>query len=68
MGRELFPVAALRQWGAGYLFGDSNRGHAWSIGAPRCRTHRWVCSSADGEPLAPEDTQTVVRGPDSVGD
>jgi DNA-binding HxlR family transcriptional regulator len=30
--------------------------------------HRWVCSSADGEPLAPEDTQTVVRGPDSVGD
>ena len=45
-----------------------NRGHAWLIGAPRCRTHRWVCSSADGEPLAPEDTQTVVRGPDSVGD
>ena len=69
MGRELFPVVtALRQWGADYLFDDS--------GPRPCLVDRRTeipvapvgVQSADGEPLAPEDTQTVVRGPDGVTD
>ena len=65
MGRRLFPVVtALRQWGADYLFDDSE---------PRpCLVDRRTeipvapvgAQSADGQPLAPEDTQTVVRGPE----
>jgi DNA-binding HxlR family transcriptional regulator len=61
MGRRLFPVVtALRQWGADYLFDaseprpclvDRRSGNAV---AP-VQVH-----SADGEPLAPKDTEIVV--------
>jgi len=69
MGRELFPVVtALRQWGADYLFDDSEPRACLADRRTGIPAARVGVQSADVEPLAPEDTQTVVRGPGGVGD
>jgi hypothetical protein len=55
-GRRLFPVVtALRQWGADYLFDESEQRQSLGIPVALVALH-----SVDGEPIAPEETQVVV--------
>ena len=69
MGHRLFPiVTALRQWGADYLFDESE--------ARPCPVDRRTgipvslveVHSADGKPLAPKDTQIVMCERDSTSE
>jgi DNA-binding HxlR family transcriptional regulator len=63
MGRELFPVVtALRQWARITSSTTPNRGHAWSIGAPRFRSRRWVCSRLMASHSRPKTRRPLFVG------
>jgi hypothetical protein len=61
-------VTALRQWGADYLFDESEPRPCLVDRRTQTPVSPVAVQSADGEPLAPEDTQVVVCGPDGRSD
>jgi DNA-binding HxlR family transcriptional regulator len=64
MGRQLFPlVTALRQWGGEYLFEPSEPRQCLVGRRTEAPVAPVQVHSADGEPLAPNDTRIVMREP-----
>jgi DNA-binding HxlR family transcriptional regulator len=64
MGRQLFPVVtALRQWGGEYLFEPSEPRQCLVGRRTEAPVAPVQVHSADGEPLAPNDTRIVMREP-----
>jgi DNA-binding HxlR family transcriptional regulator len=60
MGRQLFPVVtALRQWGADYLFDETEPRQCLVDRRTEAPVGPVQVHSADGEPVSPEETRIV---------
>jgi DNA-binding HxlR family transcriptional regulator len=67
MGRQLFPVVtALRQWGADYLFDDSEPRQCLVDRRTDAAVSLVNVYSADGKPMQPKDTRVVKCGGEST--
>lgn len=68
MGQRLFPVVtALRQWGADYLFDESEPRPCLIDLRTQTPVSLVAVLSAEGQPVDPEDTQVVTCEPDGAG-
>jgi len=68
MGQRLFPVVtALRQWGADYLFDESEPRPCLVDRRTQTPVPLVAVLSADGQPVMPTDTRVVTCEPDGAG-
>lgn len=67
MGRQLFPVVTtLRQWGGDYLFEPSEPRQCLIDRRTKTPVAAAQVHSADGRVVLREDTELVIRQPDSM--